>query len=77
MTIHRKAIYDGKALQFTEPVELKPNTEVNVILEVPDSPDGKEYAFFETALSMDLQGPSDWSTRFEEYLHTEKHGTSQ
>ncbi|MBI5474708.1 MAG: hypothetical protein HY961_20405 [Ignavibacteriae bacterium] len=73
MTIHTKAIYDGKFLQLTEPVELKPNTHVNVTLEIPDSPDGMEYDFFETALSMDLQGPPDWSTHFEDYLLHEKH----
>ncbi len=77
MTIHTKAIYDGKVLRLTEPVELKPDTQVDVTLEIPEDANGKAYGFFETALSMDLQGPADWSARFEEYLLNDKHGRAQ
>jgi len=63
------AIFDGKALQPEEPIDLLPNTHVRIKIEVTEKEDRKSNSFFKTARSLKLKGPSDWSARFEEYLY--------
>ncbi len=71
MVIKLNAIFDGKVLLPEESVDLKPNTRVRVIIE-PDEPEVKKpLSFLNTARSLELDGPSDWSARLEEYLYGE------
>ncbi|HZF11045.1 MAG TPA: hypothetical protein VFE33_19825 [Thermoanaerobaculia bacterium] len=66
-TIH--ATFDGEVLRPEEPVALAPNTRVLVTILEPDVQVGTEYSFLKMARSLNLEGPPDWSERFEEYLY--------
>lgn len=68
MTKTTEAIFDGEVLRPVEPLDLQPNTRVRLTIEVKQ--EKKEaYAFLHTARSLNLEGPSDWSTRIDEYLY--------
>ncbi|CAN5731774.1 hypothetical protein BH23CHL2_BH23CHL2_04420 [soil metagenome] len=74
MSIKIRAIYDGKALQLKEPLNIAPETEVQVTVEPcvddEDQCHGEEYSFFRVAREIAIdEGPTDWSTRYEEYLY--------
>lgn len=65
-----EAIFDGKAFLPTEPVTLKPNTRVKVIIETLLSDEDEETtSFLQTARSLNLDGPPDWSANLDEYLY--------
>ncbi len=65
-----RAIYDGKVFRPIEPVELEPDTEVQILLEEGKSEaEGKKLSFIETALSLNLDGPEDWSENIDKYLY--------
>lgn len=63
------AVFDGKVLKLEEPVNLIPNTRVELTIKLvkPEAP--KSVSFLKTACSIGLEGPKDWSARFEEYLY--------
>lgn len=63
------AIFDGEVLRPDEPVDLEPNTRVRLTIEASESPPEKTLSFLDTAASLNLEGPSDWSARFEDYLY--------
>jgi hypothetical protein len=74
------ATYDGSALRLDEPLPLEPNTRVfitvhsngTVLSNGADHGQGEvspEVSFFDIALSMDLDGPPDWSARIDHYLY--------
>ncbi len=69
-----EAVFDGKSFLPKEPVELEPNTQVTITIETHEKPESKSKSFFETALSLKLDGPTDWSERFEEYLYAHEAG---
>ena len=69
MRIKLNAIFDGKALLPEEDIDLEPNTRVSVIIESEESSDKKVLSFLKTAISLGLDGPSDWSTHLDEYLY--------
>ena len=63
-TLH--ATFDGEVLRPEEPVPLAPNTRVRItILQVEDQP----ASVLDVAQSLNLEGPPDWSERFDEYLY--------
>ncbi len=64
-----EAVFDGEVLRPDEPLELRPNTRVRVTIEEPATAKRESRSFLRTARSLDLQGPSDWSERLEEYLY--------
>jgi len=72
MTITMDAIFDGQVLRLDEPVELEPNTRVRVTIEAAKTAGKKKRSFLQTARSLNLQGPSDWSARFEDYLYNQE-----
>jgi hypothetical protein len=74
-TIH--ATFDGEVLRPEEPVALPPNTRVLVTILEPDVQVGTEYSFLKMARSLNLEGPPDWSERFEEYLYGEESGVDE
>ncbi len=66
------AVFDGEVLRPVKPVELKPNTRVRIILEVTDETAREPAAFLQTARSLDLDGPVDWSAHLDTYLYGDK-----
>ncbi|MFQ5772078.1 MAG: hypothetical protein ACE5HX_16195 [bacterium] len=63
------ATYDGEILRPDEPIELEPNTHVSITIDSTKPFKKKKRSFLRTALSLNLQGPPDWSARFEDYLY--------
>ncbi|RIK75506.1 hypothetical protein DCC62_13160 [candidate division KSB1 bacterium] len=69
MTTVLHATYDGAALHPDEPLALEPNTRVRITIETAKPLVKKKRSFLRTAQSLNLQGPPDWSARFEDYLY--------
>jgi len=69
MTRTVNATFDGDVLRTDEPVDLKPNTRVRVTIETVESPTEEPMSLLDIAASLNLEGPEDWSERFEEYLY--------
>lgn len=57
------AIFDGEVLRPDEPLDLEPNTRVQITIEVIAAPAEKTLSLLDTAASLNLEGPSDWSVR--------------
>ncbi|MDZ7289157.1 MAG: antitoxin family protein [candidate division KSB1 bacterium] len=74
MTTILTATYDGEVLRLDEPIELEPNTRVRITIETTEPILTKKRSFLKTALSLKLQGPPDWSARFEDYLYERENG---
>ncbi len=74
MTKTLSAVYDGKVLRLEEPIELEANTRVRITIESVETPGEKHRSFLRTAQSLNLDGPPDWSARFEEYLYETEDG---
>ena len=68
MTKTLEAVFDGEVLRPNEPLELQPNTRVRITIETTTS-EAKPRSFLRTARALNLEGPSDWSERIEEYLY--------
>ncbi len=64
-----EAIFDGKSFLPQEPVELEPNTQVTITIETHAQTLNESKSFFKTARGLKLDGPTDWSERFEEYRY--------
>jgi hypothetical protein len=64
-----EAIYDGSVLRPVEPLGLPANTHVRITLEVMAPPAEKANSFLAVASTLNLQGPPDWATNFEEYMY--------
>jgi len=71
MVVKLNAIFDGKALLLEESLDLKPNTRVRVTIESTEPEAEKPLSFLNTARSLELDGPYDWSAKLEEYLYGE------
>jgi hypothetical protein len=71
MTTTVFATYDGEVLRPESPVTLAPNTRVRVTIETTVADENKSGSFLQTARALNLDGPSDWSERLEEYLYGE------
>jgi hypothetical protein len=69
MTRTMTAMFDGEVLRPDEPVDLEPNTRVRITIDSSEQPEAKTMSFLDTAASLNLEGPSDWSERFEDYLY--------
>jgi predicted DNA-binding antitoxin AbrB/MazE fold protein len=75
------ATYDGEVFRPDEPIDLASNTKVTLtvnekpkkerleLVEMPKKPGGKPYAFLEYSRSLNLDGPSDFSTNLDDYLY--------
>lgn len=66
MTRTLYATFDGEVLRPDEPVTLAPNTRVRLVIETPEDAESRPASFLRTALSLDLQGPVDWSARLDQ-----------
>ena len=69
MTKTVEAIFDGEVLRLKEPLDLAPNTVVQVTINTVEPDQSKPLSFLDTALSLKLKGPPDWSERLEDYLY--------
>ncbi len=69
MTKTLEAVFDGEVLRPDEPLELQPNTRVRITIETTGAPEARARSFLRTARSLNLEGPSDWSARIEDYLY--------
>ena len=77
MTKTLEATFDGKVLHPDEPLELAPDTRVKITIETADEPEKSHVSFLKTALALKLEGPADWSERFEEYLSERENNDSE
>lgn len=66
------AVFDGKALWPESELSLPANTRVRVTIE-PAAPEaGEPGGFLDLVDTIWLEGPPDWSERFEEYLEARR-----
>lgn len=72
MTTTLYATFDGEVLRPDHPVPLAPNTRVRITVETEPEHESRAGSFLRTAQGLDLDGPPDWSARFDEYLHGEE-----
>lgn len=64
-----EAIYDGAVLRPEEPLSLEADTRVRLTLETLPNEEKPTLSFLETARSLDLDGPPNWSAQVDEYLN--------
>ena len=69
-----EALFDGVVFRPTEPLSLAPNTRVRITVESVSAgqTEGETRSFLETARSLKLEGPSDWSLNLDKYLYGEE-----
>jgi predicted DNA-binding antitoxin AbrB/MazE fold protein len=68
MTRTVQAVFDGEVLRPQEPLDLEPQTRVQITIETIE-PLEQSQSFLDLAASLNLEGPSDWSENLEEYLY--------
>ena len=66
----------GTVLHPEEPVDLESGTYLRTTIETIKPAKAKAGSFLQTARSLKLEGPSDWSTNLEDYLYETKSGRS-
>ena len=64
-----EATFEGEVFRPTQVVELQPDTRVELIVTVKRASDEKPKSFLRVARSLNLSGPSDWSSRLDDYLY--------
>lgn len=69
MTTTLYAVFDGEVLRPDGPVSLPPNTRVRVTIETTEPGESQPTSFLRTARALNLEGPSDWSARLDDYLY--------
>jgi len=67
-----EALFDGTVFRPTKPFTLEPNTRVWIIVETDQPKQSTKTSFLQTARSLNLDGPSDWSLNLENYLYGNK-----
>ncbi len=66
MALTIDAIYDGKVFLPIQQPDIKPDTRVRIsVLSQNEEP----LSFLKVARSLQLEGPSDWSEKLDEYLY--------
>ena len=64
------ATFDGTVFRPSEPVQLAPNTLVQLTVEqLLPGKTGEPYSFLDVCLAQKLQGPSDFSENLDLYLY--------
>jgi len=69
MTQTVDAIFDGKVLLPDTELKLEPNTRVRVTVELLRPTPAEQQSFLDTARSLNLEGPVDWSEKLDTYLY--------
>ena len=78
MTIKIRARYDGEKFVPMDDVKLPKDTDVTLTIEEEEwEPEEGRYLFFKAARALKLQGPTDWSEKYEEYLYPDPDGQSR
>jgi predicted DNA-binding antitoxin AbrB/MazE fold protein len=77
MTKTLQAVFDGEVLRPEEPLDLEPNTRVRITIEADDGKRSPVRSFLQTARDLRLEGPTDWSSRIEDYLYGGKRDASR
>jgi hypothetical protein len=88
MTKTVQAKFDGQAFYPEEPMPIAPNTRVLLTVVSPETVEdtfeepansadtapvlGEPYSFLKFAMSLNLEGPEDWSENLEGYLYGDK-----
>jgi predicted DNA-binding antitoxin AbrB/MazE fold protein len=67
-----EALFDGAVFRPVEPLTLKPNTRVLIVIETTPPTIDSAISFLRTARSLNLDGPPDWSANLENYLYGDK-----
>ncbi|HUD48660.1 MAG TPA: hypothetical protein VMR33_17640 [Candidatus Baltobacteraceae bacterium] len=70
MTQAIEAFFDGKVFRPETPVNLQPNCKVHLVVSTSGEEkkaDGK--SLLRALATMNLEGPTDWSEHFEDYLN--------
>ena len=69
MTKTVQAKFDGEAFYPEEPMPIAPNTRVLLTVNLPESAPvlGEPYSFLKFAMSLNLEGPEDWSENLKGY----------
>jgi hypothetical protein len=62
-----EAWFDGKVFRPTEQIERAPNTRVRMTIETMPSAQGETASFLQTARTLNLEGPSDWSAHLDDW----------
>ena len=68
MTTTIEAVFDGEVLRPDRPLKLEPNTRVTLVVTTQDTFEPRE-SFLDTAMSINLEGPPDWSENLDRYLY--------
>jgi hypothetical protein len=63
------AIFDGNVFRPDGPIQLEPNTRVRLTIEPATTSAPESESFLRVARSLNLDGPSDWSSRLDDYLY--------
>ncbi|HEY3411973.1 MAG TPA: hypothetical protein VGM51_02840 [Armatimonadota bacterium] len=71
MTVTMDATFDGKAFIADDPVGLPPDTRVRLTIESVAEV-REQTSFLKTALSLNLDGPANWSENYEDYLNAQR-----
>ncbi len=64
-----EATFDGKVFRPVQNVDLQPDTKVELIVTVKNESQKKSKSFLDTARSLKLKGPKDFSLRIDDYLY--------
>lgn len=64
------ATFDGSVFRPDRPIELEPNTRVRITIEPAPISEGEPESFLRVARSLNLDGPTDWSSRLDDYLYS-------
>jgi len=68
-----EVVFDGTTLHPTEPLDWEIGTKVQITVEAPlPKAIVKSKSFLQTARSMHLKGPTDWSENLDQYLYGER-----
>lgn len=66
-----EATFDGEVFRPIRPIDLPPNTKVQITVE--ETPATKQpYAFLKAAAGLTVDGPADWSENVDRYLYGEE-----
>ena len=60
-----EAVFDGKVLRPKDALTLEPNTRVRITIEPVEQTTKDAVSFLDTALSLKLDGPSDWAVNID------------
>jgi predicted DNA-binding antitoxin AbrB/MazE fold protein len=64
-----EATFDGQVFRPVQTVDLQPDTKVELIVTIKDESEKKTKSFLETARSLELKGPKDFSLCIDDYLY--------